>query len=633
MTHSIKSLLACGTSVVCLAFGANAQSVDYSALQQTFGEPVTTSATGKPQRASDVPADMIIVTQDQIRRSGAVKLMDVLKFVPGMDVRTYGNINAEVNVHGYTQAATPRLLVLVNGRQVYLDHLGYVDWNTIPVQLSEIQQIEIVKGPGSALFGFNAASGVINIITVNPLQTEKVLVQATGGTYGLVDFSGVIAHKISDSVAFKLSGGYSAQKAYHVASFTGIGVPWNPSADNGSAELSWQATDHVVVTGEGTYARSHQMELSALGGFVNFITASDSYKAGVKADTSLGLLEFSAYHNHLKHLVYGPPGPPYGPQGLINFTDDVSVISASDLFKIGSDVAVRIGGEYRFNKVKRLGIPEAADFYATNAMIDWAITPELSWTNSGRIDFVSPTNVGAYVWRTITAFSFNSGFVYKAGAEDTFRLLVGRSNQLPSMLMILRVPGSKPSSLMKYQGTWDHAFPDIGSTFHASVYHQVLTRVLDYGVLNLGGSSSTGFEAAFEGASKDGWHWDTSFNYRAVANDLNYAPPGPLGLVINFNATTPKYILTFGVGKTWGDLEVDVQGKWVSKSKDWAPVWAAKTFVDVPDYMTMNARVGYRLSDNFTVAVTAQQFNQENVYEGANNPDKRRFMVTLTSSL
>ncbi len=71
MNVSLKSLFACGTSALCLAFGAAAQSVDYSSLQQTFGEPVTTSATGKPQRASEVPADMVIVTQDQIRRSGA----------------------------------------------------------------------------------------------------------------------------------------------------------------------------------------------------------------------------------------------------------------------------------------------------------------------------------------------------------------------------------------------------------------------------------------------------------------------------------------------------------------------------------------------------------------------------------
>lgn len=633
MTYSMKSLLACSTSVVCLAFGANAQSVDYSALQQTFGEPVTMSATGKPQRASDVPADMIIITQDQIRRSGAVKLMDLLKFVPGMDVRTYGNVNAEVNVHGFTQPATSRLLVLVNGRQVYLDQLGYVDWNTLPVQLSEIQQIEIVKGPGSALFGFNAASGVINIITINPHQTEKVSAQVTGGTYGLIDVSGVVAHRITDELSFKLSGGYSAQKAYQVASYASVMAPWNPTAENAALEIDWQVTDKIVARAEGTTARSHQLELGALAGFANMITATNSYKLGVTADTEIGLLDFSAYHNNLKHLVYGPPGPPYGADGLINMADAVTVVSLSDLFKVGSDVAVRIGGEYRFNKVKRLGVPEPAQFFATNAMVDWAITPELSWTNSARIDFVSPDNVGAYVYHTLTAYSFNSGLVYKAGADDTLRVLIGRSNQLPSMLMLLRAPGVKPSSLMKYQVTWDHALPTISSTLHASVYYQALSRLIVYGVQNVGNTSSIGLETSLQGSNQEGWNWSASFNYRAPDDNLHFFRTGPVGYALDFNRTMPKYLLTFALGKTWGDFEADVEGKWVSESQDWAPVWLANTFVDVPDYLTMTARVGWKISDNFSLAVTAQQFNKENVYEGTNNPDKRRFMVTLTSSL
>lgn len=636
MKSSMKSLFTCGTSTLCLALSisaASAQSVDYSALQQTFGEPVTTSATGKPQRASDVPADMIIITQDQIRRSGAVKITDLLKFVPGMDVRTYGDVNAEVNVHGFTQPATSRLLVLVNGRQVYLDQLGYVDWNTIPVQLGEIQQIEIVKGPGSALFGFNAASGVINIITINPHNTQMTQARVTGGSYGLFDVSGVVAHRITDDLSFRVSGGYSTQDVYSGVQTVSVMSPWKPSADNAAAEVNWQVTDKILARAEGTYARSHQLELSALAGFANMIYGTASLKGGVTADTSLGLIDFSAYYNHLKHVVYGPPGPPAGADGRLNFTDNVAVISASDLFKVGSDVAVRIGGEYRFNKVKRLGIPETAQTLSADAMVDWTITPDLSLTNSGRLDFVSPSNVGAYVYHTITAYSFNTGLVYKAGADDTLRLLAGRSNQIPSMLMLLRVPGIKPSSLMKYQGTWDHALATISSTVHASVYYQSITRTMVYGVLNGGDVSSTGVEASLQGANTDGWSWNGSINYRTVGGGLHFTPSSALGYALDFEKTMPKCILTFGLGKTFGDFEANVEGKWSSESQDWAPVYNSKTFVNVPDYLTMTARIGYRINDNFSVAVTAAQLNRETVFEGANNPDKRRFMATLTASL
>src|ERR1700722_10297716 len=93
---------------------AAAQSVDYQALEQLFGEPVTTSVTGKPQRVTDAPANIEIITQDDIRRSGATSIPEVLQFVPGLDVRRDGFAGADVGIRGYNQTANPHLMVLVN---------------------------------------------------------------------------------------------------------------------------------------------------------------------------------------------------------------------------------------------------------------------------------------------------------------------------------------------------------------------------------------------------------------------------------------------------------------------------------------------------------------------------------------
>ena len=78
---------------------ASAQSVDYTGAEQLFGEPVTTSATGKPQRASQVPANMEIITADDIRRSGADNFADVLQFVAGLDVRSFEDLESIVTEH------------------------------------------------------------------------------------------------------------------------------------------------------------------------------------------------------------------------------------------------------------------------------------------------------------------------------------------------------------------------------------------------------------------------------------------------------------------------------------------------------------------------------------------------------
>src|SRR3546814_9290051 len=82
------------------------------------------------------------------------------------------------------------------------------NWAGLGVQLEEIQQIEIVRGPNSALFGFNAVSGVINIITINPLQSRQLTMTAEVGAEGQVRASGVAAIKLADNFGLRLSGGY-----------------------------------------------------------------------------------------------------------------------------------------------------------------------------------------------------------------------------------------------------------------------------------------------------------------------------------------------------------------------------------------------------------------------------------------
>lgn len=100
---------------------ARAQTINYGGFEQMFGEPVTASATGTPQRPGDVPANMEIITAEEIRRSGAANIPDVLKHVTGMDVLRWGTTSADVAVRSYNTPYASRLLVLINGRSVYLD--------------------------------------------------------------------------------------------------------------------------------------------------------------------------------------------------------------------------------------------------------------------------------------------------------------------------------------------------------------------------------------------------------------------------------------------------------------------------------------------------------------------------------
>jgi iron complex outermembrane receptor protein len=92
---------------------AYADNVDYGALEELFNEPVTTSATGAPQRATEAPVNMTIITQDEIRRSGAIDIPGVLERYAQVDVERNARGDANVSIRGYDQGYSPRLLVIL----------------------------------------------------------------------------------------------------------------------------------------------------------------------------------------------------------------------------------------------------------------------------------------------------------------------------------------------------------------------------------------------------------------------------------------------------------------------------------------------------------------------------------------
>lgn len=196
------------SSAVLLPLSATGQTVDYLALQETIGEPVTMSVTGKPQRASELPASTIIITRDEIARSPARDIPGILKTFAGVDVNRWTAGQSDVAVRGGVQTYNARLLVLVDGRQVYLDHYGMTNWNLLGVQLEEIQQIELVRGSSSALFGFNAASGVVNIITRR--VTDQVDATALGevGNHGSGKVTCSLLLPVSPRIGIRLTGAH-----------------------------------------------------------------------------------------------------------------------------------------------------------------------------------------------------------------------------------------------------------------------------------------------------------------------------------------------------------------------------------------------------------------------------------------
>jgi iron complex outermembrane receptor protein len=143
-----------------------------------------------------VAAAIFVITPEDIARSGATNIPDLLRMVPGMDVAQINSNTWAISARGLNFQFASKLLVLIDGRAVYTPLFGGVNWDTQDVPLEDIERIAVIRGPGGAVWGANAVNGVINIITRKTEETLGVLVTGGGGTYaqgfGTVQYGGKI---------------------------------------------------------------------------------------------------------------------------------------------------------------------------------------------------------------------------------------------------------------------------------------------------------------------------------------------------------------------------------------------------------------------------------------------------------
>lgn len=651
-----RLLLAANILMAWYPVAAWAQAVDYGSMEELFGESVTTSVTGKPQRASEAPGDLTIITQDDIRRSGADNIPDILQFVTGIDVRTYGFGDTDVAVHGYDTPFNPRLLVLVDGRQVYLDDDGYVAWNTIPVQLDEIRQIEVLKGPNSALFGFNAASGVINIITYDPVLDTVDKATVRGGTqaYGAGDAVGT--WHISKTAGVRVSVGAWTANNYSEPG----GDASRPSPRYASINLDgrWQVTPNIELRASGGYTDAHAVRFLPNSQGLPAQNQVNFWRVGGAAETRAGTIDLDLYRN----------------QALDDYnagTNDNNdyITRLTDLFKVGASNTFRAGLEYRNNYITgpNYGGTVGYSNYAINGMWDWQILPRLDMTNAVRLDHLVlhyDGNLISFPGHTqedydhskITAPSFNSGLVYKLSDYDTVRLTAARGLQVPSLfnlgletvvapVELLGSPSLSPTAVWNAELAYDRTLVSLGATFTAAVFFQRNTDLLAPAgaapfvftsdalrtqAFTTGSSNEIGFDIGLKGKTKGGFRWNVSYQYASITQDLTAAAASDPNTYTNYPDGTPKHEIILGGGYTIGKLEMDLEGRWQSSFTDYRFVVPVYQPVVIGSYVTFNAHLDYRLTKYLTLAGTAEQFNLARQIESTGDYVERRLFASAT---
>jgi iron complex outermembrane receptor protein len=548
----IRSFIA-GASALAITLGggsAFAQSLDYTSLSELFGEPVTAGATGAPQRASDVPATMIIITQDDIQRFPEYDIPGVLRHYAGMDVSRFAVGDGQTNIRGFAAGFSPRLLVLVNGREVYMDSYGYTAWSTIPVQFDEIQQIEVVKGPQSALYGFNAVAGVVNIITRNAAHENYLTARADIGD-GINGASIVGGQSFGDRFSVRFSIGTMDADDFDPAPFNiraaeldALGV--DHSRDSASLAARFAITDKVSISAEITSSEVATAEGTGTGYSVETSYETDSYKIDLEADTSIGFITASTFQNETVTVFdFGP------------LENSLTGYRIQNLVKIGANDTIRVSAEYR--EAEAISFPEPGngafgyESTAFSAMWNHKFSNALDITLAGRYDSVDWSRDGDpnpffYAFTqddysvTFEEFSYNAALVWRPDFGGAMRFSAAQGVQAPTLFdigftlpiplgggfaAISGNPNSQPAIIQSFEVAYDRPLSESvalraaiftdettdvkGSIGAAPTYLPPAYPVPTFLFDNRGDTETFGGEVTLIGTPEGPWDWQVNY--------------------------------------------------------------------------------------------------------------------------
>jgi iron complex outermembrane receptor protein len=184
------------------------QSIGDMSLEQLLDVKVT-SAAKHEERVSTTAAAIYVISQDDIRRSGATSVPEVLRTVPGLTVERMNAATWVVSARGFADQRGNKLLVLLDGRTLYDAFSSGVYWDIQNLFLDDIDRIEVIRGPGGALWGANAVNGVINIISKKAADTQGALLVAEAGTTDKGGGSLRYGGHIGDKIQYRLYSKYS----------------------------------------------------------------------------------------------------------------------------------------------------------------------------------------------------------------------------------------------------------------------------------------------------------------------------------------------------------------------------------------------------------------------------------------
>jgi iron complex outermembrane receptor protein len=291
------------------------------------------SVSKTAQALSDAPAAVYVITHNDIMRSGATSMPDILRLAPNLQVADVTSNSYAVSARGFNGTAASKLLVLIDGRSVYTPFHSGVSWDVQDVLPENIDRIEVISGPGATLWGANAVNGVINIITRESGETPGGALELGGGNLerrASLQYGG----RLSDELSYRAY----AETFYRANDKTATGAnardDWNKS--QGGFRFDWTPSGDLVTL-QGDFYKGSETELSgspeAISGHNVLVNWNHQIKDG-------SALQVRAYYDYSTFSIPGVAGD------YLNTYD----LDIQHSFSWGSAQSIVWGGGYRVER-------------------------------------------------------------------------------------------------------------------------------------------------------------------------------------------------------------------------------------------------------------------------------------------
>jgi iron complex outermembrane receptor protein len=428
--------------------------------QVTFEEQVVVSASRTEQQLVNAPATVSLISNETIQNSPGTNIGDLIRAVPGVNVSQISARDVNITSRGATSTLSTSQLALVDGRSVYLDFFGMVMWDLIPTNASDVRQIEVIRGPASAVWGANAMNGVVNVITKTPREIAaegQTSLTIGAGWFGrgteacdvsprptgcgdddagaLFSVNGRYAQAVSDRWSYKLSAGYLSQDPLPrpVGNIpNAFQTPYPPYVNEGTSQPKFDArVDYDLVQGgtitvSGGLAGTEGIIHSGIG---PFDIASDSKMTYLTTRYVRGGRRIAFFTNLLDGnaanlLARSPDGQPLP----LDFNTKTFDIDATDIRTIGTRHVLSFGGNFRRNTFDISLAPNGDDRNEGGVFLQDEIffNDMFRWVVGGRIDKFSSIDDAVFSPRTT--------LLIKPAADQTFRVSFNRAFRAPSFI-------------------------------------------------------------------------------------------------------------------------------------------------------------------------------------------------------